>query len=69
MLIEFYTTGGTSSVILPGGVAIITPNPILPRDDLRAYAYEGDGSSSGSLSSATSSGRRVVQVVLCNTFS
>ncbi|XP_069983512.1 putative neural-cadherin 2 [Penaeus vannamei] len=50
--------GGTSSVILPGGVAIITPNPILPRDDLRAYAYEGDGSSSGSLSSATSSGQR-----------
>lgn len=47
-------------MLLPGGVAIIAPNPLLPRDDLRAYAYEGDGSSSGSLSSATSSGKRVV---------
>lgn len=26
----------------------------LPKDDLRAYAYEGDGSSSGSLTSAIS---------------
>lgn len=30
------------------------PDPVLPRDDLRAYAYEGDGSSSGSLGSAKS---------------
>lgn len=28
------------------------PDPLLPRDDLRAYAYEGDGSSAGSLGSA-----------------
>ncbi|XP_042888100.1 putative neural-cadherin 2 [Penaeus japonicus] len=41
-----------------GGIALIPPNPILPRDDLRAYAYEGDGLSSGSLSSATSSGQQ-----------
>ncbi|XP_037789449.1 uncharacterized protein LOC119584902 [Penaeus monodon] len=43
---------------LSGGIALIPPNPILPRDDLRAYAYEGDGLSSGSLSSATSSGQQ-----------
>ncbi|XP_069159473.1 uncharacterized protein [Procambarus clarkii] len=30
------------------------PEPLLPQDDLRAYAYEGDGSSAGSLSSAIS---------------
>ncbi|XP_071534252.1 neural-cadherin-like [Panulirus ornatus] len=28
--------------------------PLLPRDDLRAYAYEGEGSSAGSLTSAIS---------------
>ncbi|XP_042242201.1 neural-cadherin-like isoform X1 [Homarus americanus] len=39
----------------PARVAIGgTPEPLLPRDDLRAYAYEGDGSSAGSLSSAIS---------------
>lgn len=38
------------------GVAPIGTHPDLPRDDLRAYAYEGDGSSSGSLTS-TISGR------------
>ncbi|MPC21297.1 Neural-cadherin [Portunus trituberculatus] len=31
-----------------------SPDPPLPRDDLRAYAYEGDGSSAGSLASAKS---------------
>ncbi|KAK4315391.1 hypothetical protein Pmani_013309 [Petrolisthes manimaculis] len=31
-----------------------TLDPDLPRDDLRAYAYEGDGSSSGSLTSTIS---------------
>ncbi|KAK8742460.1 hypothetical protein OTU49_001889, partial [Cherax quadricarinatus] len=30
------------------------PEPLPARDDLRAYAYEGDGSSAGSLSSAIS---------------
>nr|XP_027238080.1 putative neural-cadherin 2 isoform X2 [Penaeus vannamei] len=30
------------------------PEPLLPQDDLRAYAYEGDGSSAGSLGSAVS---------------
>ena len=34
----------------------VTTQP--PRDDLRAYAYEGDGSSSGSITSAIS-GERV----------
>nr|XP_027218828.1 putative neural-cadherin 2 [Penaeus vannamei] len=31
---------------------------LIPKDDLRAYAYEGEGSLSGSLSSATSSSQR-----------
>lgn len=36
------------------GVTRAPPDPPLPRDDLRAYAYEGDGSSAGSLASAKS---------------
>ncbi|XP_045138941.1 putative neural-cadherin 2 isoform X2 [Portunus trituberculatus] len=52
-----------SSGIGRGGVTpppvtpvMVTPNqtPDLARDDLRAYAYEGDGSSSGSLTSTIS---------------
>lgn len=34
----------------------------LPTDDLRAYAYEGDGSSAGSLSSALSGKLRLISV-------
>lgn len=36
----------------PSTVKRPPPDPLLPRDDLRAYAYEGDGSSAGSLGSA-----------------
>ncbi|XP_063879939.1 putative neural-cadherin 2 isoform X2 [Scylla paramamosain] len=38
----------------PAAVTKPSPDPPLPRDDLRAYAYEGDGSSAGSLASAKS---------------
>lgn len=36
-------------VVVPG-----IPGPFLPSDDLRAYAYEGDSSPPGSLSSTVS---------------
>ncbi|XP_076032740.1 neural-cadherin-like isoform X2 [Oratosquilla oratoria] len=42
--------GGVGAMTEKGGVVV----PVMARDDLRAYAYEGDGSSSGSLSSALS---------------
>lgn len=35
-----------------GAVPPPPPQPLLPQDDLRAYAYEGDGSPSSCLSSA-----------------
>nr|XP_045604889.1 putative neural-cadherin 2 [Procambarus clarkii] len=41
-----------------GGGRRLQPEVLLPNDDLRAYAYEGDGSSAGSLTS-TISGLRV----------
>lgn len=44
--------GEVSAVGKPGTVKRPPPDPLLPRDDLRAYAYEGDGSSAGSLGSA-----------------
>ncbi|ROT83287.1 hypothetical protein C7M84_023544 [Penaeus vannamei] len=37
----------------PGRAAAHSPDPLLCRDDLRAYAYEGDGSSSGSSFTST----------------
>ncbi|XP_042206048.1 neural-cadherin-like [Homarus americanus] len=36
------------------GVSLVGLDPLPAKDDLRAYAYEGDGSSAGSLSSALS---------------
>ncbi|XP_042223409.1 neural-cadherin-like [Homarus americanus] len=42
-----------------GGEARGAPDPLLPRDDLRAYAYEGDGSSSGSFTSTISADLKV----------
>ncbi|KAK8742324.1 hypothetical protein OTU49_001805 [Cherax quadricarinatus] len=36
------------------GSGVVSPDPLPAKDDLRAYAYEGDGSSAGSLSSALS---------------
>lgn len=37
---------------------------LIPKDDLRAYAYEGEGSLSGSLSSATSSSIKIPFMLL-----
>ncbi|XP_042205064.1 putative neural-cadherin 2 isoform X2 [Homarus americanus] len=42
-------TTGAPQVILGAGVT--SAQPLLAQDDLRAYAYEGDGSPSGSLTS------------------
>ncbi|XP_071534217.1 putative neural-cadherin 2 [Panulirus ornatus] len=46
-------------VVPAGGEAVVCagagdPDPLLAKDDLRAYAYEGDGSSAASLTSALS---------------
>nr|XP_045589087.1 neural-cadherin-like [Procambarus clarkii] len=48
---------GAAAAAAPGAAAdpeAPPPDPLLPRDDLRAYAYEGDGSSSGSFASTIS---------------
>ncbi|XP_037789217.1 uncharacterized protein LOC119584599 [Penaeus monodon] len=52
--------GATTPVV----VAVVgTPcEPLLPGEDLRAYAYEGDGSSAGSLSSTISGLRKEVAI-------
>ncbi|KAK8742317.1 hypothetical protein OTU49_001799 [Cherax quadricarinatus] len=54
------SSGISLSVVLPAsvgtvtGTGVVSPDPLPAKDDLRAYAYEGDGSSAGSLSSALS---------------
>ncbi|KAK8742415.1 hypothetical protein OTU49_001855, partial [Cherax quadricarinatus] len=48
---------GSRGSSTPAGASVKdagAPDPLLPRDDLRAYAYEGDGSSSGSFASTIS---------------
>ncbi|XP_047498493.1 uncharacterized protein LOC125045331 [Penaeus chinensis] len=53
--------GGAATPVV---VAVVgTPcEPLLPGEDLRAYAYEGDGSSAGSLSSTISGLRKEVTI-------
>ena len=43
---------GTALVVKRGGLGNTWPDALPAKDDLRAYAYEGEGSSAGSLSSA-----------------
>ncbi|KAK4288171.1 hypothetical protein Pmani_038787, partial [Petrolisthes manimaculis] len=60
LLVTTSATGGVKGGGGPGGGGggggggKTWPDPLPVRDDLRAYAYEGDGSSAGSLSSALS---------------
>ena len=55
--------GGTASPdSKPAGTHTRDPTPDLSRDDLRAYAYEGDGSSSGSLTSTISGQSRAGEI-------
>ncbi|MPC33527.1 Neural-cadherin [Portunus trituberculatus] len=45
-------TAAPATAVTPGRPVNVLPDATPAKDDLRAYAYEGDGSSAGSLSSA-----------------
>ncbi|XP_069945504.1 putative neural-cadherin 2 isoform X2 [Cherax quadricarinatus] len=53
-LMEEAATAAAAGGVPRLAAAATAPEPLPARDDLRAYAYEGDGSSAGSLSSAIS---------------
>ena len=58
--------GHASPPVKASGPKNKDPTPDLPRDDLRAYAYEGDGSSSGSLTSTISGELRPTKISISN---